>query len=192
MLQLAPYLELFSPLKCLNLLLFFGNLMNLGLVVSYIWWVNSLVHLSLIFCWLISPDLMINFTFWTVQIDVIASLLSGRLVRERIGPAMLSAVQSQVIIILLVNSPHTYICVYISAYIYSYIYAFKYQMGAVETNFDEVQNIFDTGGCKGLTGDSVEKIPKITITSDNNVDACGERVSCSVCLQVGFVLLFFS
>nr|GMD58201.1 NEP1-interacting protein-like 1 [Ipomoea batatas] len=29
-------------------------------------------------------------------IDVLASLLSGRLVRERIGPAMLSAVQSQV------------------------------------------------------------------------------------------------
>ena len=35
--------------------------------------------------------------FLTVQIDVIASLLSGRLVRERIGPAMLSAVQSQVL-----------------------------------------------------------------------------------------------
>jgi len=32
-----------------------------------------------------------------MQIDVIASLLSGRLVRERIGPAMLSAVQNQVI-----------------------------------------------------------------------------------------------
>ncbi|GKD66060.1 hypothetical protein Tco_1308168, partial [Tanacetum coccineum] len=30
-----------------------------------------------------------------LQIDVIVSLLSGRLVRERIGPAMLSAVQSQ-------------------------------------------------------------------------------------------------
>ncbi|XP_061346072.1 NEP1-interacting protein 1 [Gastrolobium bilobum] len=84
-------------------------------------------------------------------IDVIASLLSGRLVRERIGPAMLSAVQSQ--------------------------------MGAVETSFDEVQNIFDTGGCKGLSGDSVEKIPKIKITTANNVDASGERVSCSVCLQ---------
>ncbi|KAA8532022.1 hypothetical protein F0562_006836 [Nyssa sinensis] len=84
-------------------------------------------------------------------IDVIASLLSGRLVRERIGPAMLSAVQSQ--------------------------------MGAVETNFEEVQNIFDTGGAKGLPGDSVEKIPKIEITRDNNVDASGERVSCSVCLQ---------
>ncbi|CAL0331936.1 unnamed protein product [Lupinus luteus] len=84
-------------------------------------------------------------------IDVIASLLSGRLVRERIGPAMLSAVQSQ--------------------------------MGAVETGFDEVQNIFDIGGSKGLSGDSVEKIPKIKITSDNNVDGSGERVSCSVCLQ---------
>ncbi|KAA8531452.1 hypothetical protein F0562_006195 [Nyssa sinensis] len=84
-------------------------------------------------------------------INVIASLLSGRLVRERIGPAMLSAIQSQ--------------------------------MGAVETNFEEVQNIFDTSGAKGLPGDSVEKIPKIEITRDNNVDASGERVSCSVCLQ---------
>ncbi|KAG6700733.1 hypothetical protein I3842_08G127400 [Carya illinoinensis] len=84
-------------------------------------------------------------------IDVIASLLSGRLVRERIGPAMLSAVQSQ--------------------------------MGAVEASFDEIPNIFDTGGAKGLPGDSVEKIPKIIITKNNNIDASGEEVSCSVCLQ---------
>ncbi|CAL5371355.1 NEP1-interacting protein-like 1 [Camellia sinensis] len=84
-------------------------------------------------------------------IDVIASLLSGRLVRERIGPAMLSAVQSQ--------------------------------MGAVEPSFDEVHNIFDTGSAKGLPGDSVERIPKIKITSNNNVDASGEKASCSVCLQ---------
>ncbi|KAG8373615.1 hypothetical protein BUALT_Bualt11G0042700 [Buddleja alternifolia] len=80
-------------------------------------------------------------------IDVIASLLSGRLVRERIGPAMLSAVQSQ--------------------------------MGAVETTFEEVQNIFDTGGAKGLMADTVEKIPKFTITGDDTVDTSG----CSVCLQ---------
>ncbi|XP_041022830.1 NEP1-interacting protein-like 1 [Juglans microcarpa x Juglans regia] len=84
-------------------------------------------------------------------IDVIASLLSGRLVRERIGPAMLSAVQSQ--------------------------------MGAVEASFDEIPNIFDTGGAKGLPGDSVEKIPKIIITKNNNIDTSGEEVSCSVCLQ---------
>ncbi|KAJ4965056.1 hypothetical protein NE237_016905 [Protea cynaroides] len=84
-------------------------------------------------------------------IDVIASLLSGRLVRERIGPAMLSAVQSQ--------------------------------MGAGETSFEEITNFFETGGTKGLSGDSVEKIPKIKITKVNNGDASGERVSCSVCLQ---------
>ncbi|KAJ4836903.1 Translation initiation factor 3 subunit c [Turnera subulata] len=84
-------------------------------------------------------------------IDVIASLLSGRLVRERIGPAMLSAVQSQ--------------------------------MGAVETSFEDLPNIFDTGSAKGLPGDLVEKIPKIRINGKNNVDASGEKVSCSVCLQ---------
>ncbi|KAK9064985.1 hypothetical protein SSX86_016368 [Deinandra increscens subsp. villosa] len=84
-------------------------------------------------------------------IDVIVSLLNGRLVRERIGPAMLSAVQSQ--------------------------------MGAVETTFDEVHNLFDIGGSKGLNEYSLEKIPKIMITSDNDVDESGERVSCSVCLQ---------
>jgi len=57
-------------------------------------------------------------------------------------------------------------------------------MGAIEITFDEVQNLFDIGVAKGLPRDSVEKIPTITITSDNNVDASGERVSCSVCLQV--------
>lgn len=69
-------------------------------------------------------------------------------------------------------------------------------MGAVESSFDEIPNIFDTGGSKGLPGDSVEKIPKIIITSNNNVDASGEKVSCSVCLQVKILkpycfLLFF-
>ncbi|KAK4774076.1 hypothetical protein SAY87_029095 [Trapa incisa] len=84
-------------------------------------------------------------------IDVIASLLSGRLVRERIGPVMLSAVQSQ--------------------------------MSAVEPQFEEFQNIFDVGVDKGLPVNLLDKIPKVTITSGNNADASGEKVSCSVCLQ---------
>ncbi|GER37046.1 RING/U-box superfamily protein [Striga asiatica] len=84
-------------------------------------------------------------------IDVIASLLSGRLVRERIGPAMLSAVQSQ--------------------------------MGAVEAPFEEVPNIFDTGGAKGLLVDTLERIPKFTITRDGSLDSSGDEASCSVCLQ---------
>lgn len=57
-------------------------------------------------------------------------------------------------------------------------------MGAVETSFEDVHNIFDIGGAKGLAGDSVEKIPKIRITRDHNVDASGEKICCSVCLQV--------
>ncbi|KAG2243529.1 hypothetical protein Bca52824_094628 [Brassica carinata] len=85
-------------------------------------------------------------------IDVIVSLISGRLVRERIGPAMLSAVQSQV-------------------------------HGSCGCNFDELSSIFDTGGSKGLTRDVVDKIPKIKITGRNNLDASGNKDSCSVCLQ---------
>ncbi|XP_075497667.1 NEP1-interacting protein-like 1 [Primulina tabacum] len=84
-------------------------------------------------------------------IDVIVSLLSGRLVRERIGPAMLSAVQSQ--------------------------------MGAVETTFEDVPDIFDTGGANGLLVDTVEKFPKIRVARDDIVDTSGEGVSC--CLPSG-------
>lgn len=57
-------------------------------------------------------------------------------------------------------------------------------MGAVEVSFEEIPNMFDTGGSKGLAGDRVEKIPKVKITNNNNVDASGEKASCSVCLQV--------
>ena len=58
------------------------------------------------------------------------------------------------------------------------------QMGAVEPSFEEVPNIFDTGGAKGLPGDSVKRLPKIKVTNNNNVDASGEKACCSVCLQV--------
>lgn len=63
-------------------------------------------------------------------------------------------------------------------------FCYVHQMGAVETNFEEATNIFDIGGVKGLPGDLVEKIPKIKISKNNNIDDSGERVSCSVCLQV--------
>ena len=62
-------------------------------------------------------------------------------------------------------------------------------MGAVDATFDELSSIFDTGGSKGLTGDMVNKIPKIKITGKNNLDASGNKDSCSVCLQVFFFVL---
>lgn len=60
-------------------------------------------------------------------------------------------------------------------------------MGAVETAYEEEPSIFDTGGAKGLPGHFVEKIAKVVIRNDNNVDDTGERVACSVCLQVDYV-----
>lgn len=59
-------------------------------------------------------------------------------------------------------------------------------MNAVEPQFEEFQNIFDIGGAKGLPVNLLDNIPKVTITSSNNLDASGEKVSCSVCLQVVF------
>ncbi|KAI3824990.1 hypothetical protein L1987_06465 [Smallanthus sonchifolius] len=56
--------------------------------------------------------------------------------------------------------------------------------GAVETGFDELHSIFDIGCSKGLPEYLVEKLPKITITSSNDVDDSGKRISCSVCRQV--------
>lgn len=57
-------------------------------------------------------------------------------------------------------------------------------MVAVDTAFDDQTSLFDTGGSKGLTGDLVEKIPKMTITGNNNTDTSESTDSCSVCLQV--------
>lgn len=57
-------------------------------------------------------------------------------------------------------------------------------MGASETNFDEASNIFDTSDAKGMPCDLVDKIPKIKVTKDDSVDGSGEKVCCSVCLQV--------
>ncbi|KAG1359458.1 NEP1-interacting protein 1 [Cocos nucifera] len=84
-------------------------------------------------------------------IDIICSLLSGTLVREKVDPAVQSAVQSQ--------------------------------MSAVNSPFREALDIFDTGGVRGMAKASVDRLPKIKITKENNVDASGERIGCAVCLQ---------
>lgn len=55
----------------------------------------NFIHLSRFYS-LFVIKLLMSLVLHLQQIDVIVSLISGRLVRERIGPAMLSAVQSQV------------------------------------------------------------------------------------------------
>lgn len=49
---------------------------------------------------------------------------------------------------------------------------------------EEDRDIFSTGGTKGLSGESVQRLPKTTITTKNIEDDYGEKISCSVCLQV--------
>ncbi|KAI0500925.1 hypothetical protein KFK09_019143 [Dendrobium nobile] len=90
---------------------------------------------------------------WSILyvIDIICSLLSGRIVREKVGPAVLSAVQSQ--------------------------------MNALESPYVEAPDIFETGGTRGMSKDSVESLPKLKISSDNIMDCSGEKICCSVCLQ---------
>ncbi|XP_008785049.1 NEP1-interacting protein 1 [Phoenix dactylifera] len=90
---------------------------------------------------------------WSILylMDIVSSLLSGRLVREKVGPAVQSAVQSQ--------------------------------MSALDSPYIEVPDFFETGDPVGMSKDSVDKLPKIEITTDNNVDASGDRICCSVCLQ---------
>ncbi|URE40758.1 RING [Musa troglodytarum] len=83
-------------------------------------------------------------------IDIICSLLSGRIIREKVDPAMQSAVQSQ--------------------------------MSAADLPSIENSDLFATDSTGGLPADAVEKLPKTNITAES-LEAAGESLCCSVCLQ---------
>ncbi|KAJ6840037.1 NEP1-interacting protein 1-like [Iris pallida] len=88
-------------------------------------------------------------------IDIFISLLSGRLVREKVGPAVQSAVRSQVMSAV-DSSPFR----------------------------EEAVDIFETGGAgSGMSNDSVSRLGKTEITAEKGRDESGERTGCSVCLQ---------
>lgn len=92
---------------------------------------------------------------WSVVyvLDVIWSLLTGRLVREKVDPAVLSAVESQ--------------------------------MSAADTPalHADHADIFDTGGTNGMARVAMDALPVVRFTERSNVDASGELIACSVCLQ---------
>ncbi|CAL4915389.1 unnamed protein product [Urochloa decumbens] len=90
---------------------------------------------------------------WTVlnMVDIISSLLSGRLVREKVGPAVQSAVQSQI--------------------------------SAISSPFAETSDLFETAGGRGLPAEALRRLPEMEIAAESAVDAAGEALCCSVCLQ---------
>ncbi|GJM99408.1 hypothetical protein PR202_ga16502 [Eleusine coracana subsp. coracana] len=92
---------------------------------------------------------------WTViyVLDVIWSLLTGRLVREKVDPAVLSAVESQMSA---VESP---------------------------LMPGDSADIFETGGATGLPRAAIDALPVVRFVESGDVDEGGERIACSVCLQ---------
>ncbi|KAL6641413.1 hypothetical protein ACP70R_019594 [Stipagrostis hirtigluma subsp. patula] len=91
---------------------------------------------------------------WSIlyMVDIVSSLLSGRLVREKVGPAVQSAVQSQI--------------------------------SAISSPFAETSDLFEVpGGARGLPAEALLRLPAMEIAEDVAVDAAGEAVCCSVCLQ---------
>lgn len=60
-------------------------------------------------------------------------------------------------------------------------------MNAVDLPFREALDIFETGGNSGgMEKNSIDMLPVIKFNHQNIVDAFGEKISCSVCLQVCF------
>ncbi|KAF3324924.1 NEP1-interacting protein 1 [Carex littledalei] len=91
---------------------------------------------------------------WSIVyvLGVLYSLMTGQLVREKVDPAVQSAVESQ--------------------------------MNAVDLPFREALDIFETGGNSGgMEKNSIDMLPVIKFNHRNHVDASGEKISCSVCLQ---------
>ncbi|KAF5943114.1 hypothetical protein HYC85_020756 [Camellia sinensis] len=65
------------------------------------------------------------------------------------------------------------------------------QVATVETN-NQVPRFIDRKGGNGLhTGSILDKLPKTRITYKNIYDSSGNRISCSVCLEVCFRLVGF-
>lgn len=96
---------------------------------------------------------------WSVLyvLDVIWSLLTGRLVREKVDPAVQNAVDSQMNA---ADSPF-------------------------RESAPTLSEMFETGGAaKGMPVDAIDELPVMRFTEHTAVDAAsGERIGCCVCLQ---------
>ncbi|XP_042438763.1 NEP1-interacting protein 1-like [Zingiber officinale] len=88
---------------------------------------------------------------WTLLylLDIVSSLARGRLVTEKVGPAVRSAIQR-----------HTR-----------------------ALSFESL-DLFESGATiMGMPLEEVEKLPKCKTSAKDSVDASGEKIGCSVCLQ---------
>jgi hypothetical protein len=57
------------------------------------------------------------------------------------------------------------------------------QISAISSPFEETSDLFETGSIMGLPEDAVRRLPETVIAADSAVDAAGQALCCSVCLQ---------
>ncbi|KAI5077776.1 hypothetical protein GOP47_0007600 [Adiantum capillus-veneris] len=85
--------------------------------------------------------------------DFIEDLLNGRFVHDQVAPAMLTA-----------N---------------------RWQVNIAEMSYEELYDMFGPGDgvTKGASEACLEKLPRYMVTKDNKLDASGDSLSCTICLQ---------
>ncbi|XP_031278751.1 NEP1-interacting protein 1-like [Pistacia vera] len=60
--------------------------------------------------------------------------------------------------------------------------AYQWQISTLETTYREISDVYDVNGVKGLSRDSILKLPEFTVDSKIMVQICHE-LCCSICLQ---------
>ncbi|XP_059064381.1 NEP1-interacting protein-like 2 [Cryptomeria japonica] len=61
--------------------------------------------------------------------------------------------------------------------------AYHWQVRIAGSSHEEIYDIFGEDGMQGLSGDSLEKLPRHLITEEIKKDVCGENICCTICLQ---------
>ncbi|OEL32056.1 NEP1-interacting protein 1 [Dichanthelium oligosanthes] len=101
---------------------------------------------------------------WSILyvLNVIYSLLTGRLVREKVDPAVQRVVRSQV----------------------GRLIHILEHMNAVDSSpFRESPDLFEVEATNGMPRASIDKLPESWITEEYKRDTVGDLSGCSVCLQ---------
>jgi hypothetical protein len=133
------------------------------------------------------------------QLDVLWSLLTGRLVREKVDPAVQSAVDSQVSTSDLLRVHYHHHVDRRSSQVSSPAKANACSRSAAQMNAADsgdmdmaatLADMFDTGAGagaaappKGMPAAAIAALPVTAFTEDTVTDASGEPIGCSVCLQ---------
>ncbi|XP_077213578.1 NEP1-interacting protein 2-like isoform X2 [Tasmannia lanceolata] len=69
--------------------------------------------------------------------------------------------------------------------------SYPWQVSIADTSHDEIYDIFGEVASKGLSRESLKKLPWHVITKENK-DGYGENICCAICLQVALYMLLIT